>query len=43
MNYLLVWSRITMGENGDKTNQNVNVRRNDLSTNLIDVTMTLQW
>jgi hypothetical protein len=22
---------------GDKTNQNVNVRRNDLSTNLIDV------
>jgi hypothetical protein len=28
---------------GDKTNQNVNVRRNDLSTNLIDVTMTLQW
>ena len=32
-----------MGEDGDKTNQNVYVHRNDLSTNLIDITMTLQW
>lgn len=31
------------GEDGDKTNQNVNVRPIDLSTNLIDYSMTLQW